>query len=301
MSHGPIVVGVDGSPEAAFAARAGCKIADAAGVPCQLVHATRDVRVALDMAGSGVSLDALELAMLARARSEIVAALKNEVPTAVLDRLIVRPGRTAAVLDQIVADLDAQMLVLGGKHHTALGRWLGGSTVQHMVRRLGVPLLVTVGELLPRTRVMVAVDASSAAHRTIDEATMFARLLGGPLHALHVIEPTESFAEALLLPDPLDYEGFCRERMERDIWPLLPIPDHDKVIRRGIPGETIAKEANAWHAGVIVVGSHGKGWVDRLLIGSVTEGLLNDLPAAVLVIPVPAPLRARMVPALSGA
>jgi len=44
------------------------------------------------------------------------------------------------------------------------------------------------------------------------------------------------------------------------------------------------------------VGSHGKGWVDRLIIGSVTEDLLNDLPTGVLVIPVPAPERREAAP-----
>jgi nucleotide-binding universal stress UspA family protein len=85
--------------------------------------------------------------------------------------------------------------------------------------------------------------------------------------------------------------------MERDLWPLLPIPDQHKVIRRGQAAETIAQEAAAWRADVIVVGSHGKGWVDRLLIGSITEALLNDLPTAMLVIPVPAPVRRQTAPA----
>jgi hypothetical protein len=44
------------------------------------------------------------------------------------------------------------------------------------------------------------------------------------------------------------------------------------------------------------VGSHGKGWVDGLIIGSVTEDLLNNLPCAVLVVPVPAPTRGETVP-----
>lgn len=291
MSGQPIVVGVDGSPEATAAASAGWGLAQAAAVGCRLVHATADVRVALEMAGTGVSLDALELAMLARARSDILAALTNHVPSHVAHEVVVRPGRAAAVLDSVIAETDAQMLVLGGKHHSTLGRWLGGSTVQHMVRRLNVPLLVTAGELRPRPRVMVAVDTSYAALPTIERATAFAQLLGGPLHALHVIEPAVAVPDAVLLPDPLDYEGWSRERMERDIWPLLPIPDHHKVIRRGNAATGISEEAAAWRADVIVVGSHGKGWVDRLLIGSITEALLNDLPAAMLVIPVPAPAR----------
>jgi nucleotide-binding universal stress UspA family protein len=291
MSGQPVVVGVDGSLEAAAAAHAGCMLAEALGVGCRLVHATRDVRTALEMAGTGVSLDALELAMLARARADILIALRDHVPARVAHDVVVRPGRAAAVLDRVIDETDAQMLVLGGKHHSTLGRWLGGSTVQHVVRRVNIPLLVTAGELRPRPRVMVAVDTSYAALPTIERATALAQLLGGPLHALHVIEPAVPVPDALFLPDAVDHDEWSRERVERDLWSLLPIPDHHKVIRRGEAVETIAQEAAAWRADVIVVGSHGKGWVDRLLIGSITEALLNDLPAAMLVVPVPAPVR----------
>ena len=297
MSGEPIVVGVDGSPESAAAAAVGWMLAQAMGVDCRLVHATRAVRSAEPLAGAGVSLDALELAMLARARMEVLETLGDIVPAPVTQALIVRPGRTGAVLSEVIADTGAQMLVLGGKHHSTLGRWLGGSTVQHVVRRLNVPLLVTTGELRPRPRVMVAVDISYAAKPTIEGAISFAQLLGGPLHALHVIEPSITVPEVLLRSEPLDYEAWSRERIERDLWSLLPVPDHHKVIRRGEARATITEEAAAWRADVIVVGSHGKGWIDRLLIGSVTEELLNDLPCAVLVIPVPAPVRREMATA----
>jgi nucleotide-binding universal stress UspA family protein len=288
MSGQPIVVGVDGSLESGVAASAGWMVAQAAGVGCRVVHATRDVRTALEMAGTGVSLDALELAMLARARADVVTALRDRVPRHVVDQLVVRPGRTSAVLDAMIAETNAQILVLGGKHHSALGRWLGGSTVQHMVRRINIPLLVTTGALGARPRILVAVDDSYAAKPTVEQATAFAQLLGGPLHALHVIEPATTAPE---VGDALDDEYLSRERVERDIWPLLPVPDQHKVIRRGEAARTILEEAQAWRADVIVVGSHGKRWIDRLLIGSVTEDVLNDLPAAVLVIPVPAPVR----------
>jgi nucleotide-binding universal stress UspA family protein len=84
--------------------------------------------------------------------------------------------------------------------------------------------------------------------------------------------------------------------LEQHLWPALPVPDHHKVVRLGIALDVIAEEAAAWRADVVVVGSHGKGWVDRLVIGSLTEDLLNDLPTGVLVIPVPAPERREMLP-----
>jgi len=36
----------------------------------------------------------------------------------------------------------------------------------------------------------------------------------------------------------------------------------------------------------LVVGSHGKGWAERALVGSVTEQLLNHLPLSLVVVPV---------------
>jgi len=294
MIPGPVVVGVDGSPESAAAAAAGWRLAEAARVRCHLVHATSDLRSALELAGTGVSLDALQAAMVARVRNEIVTVLEERVPPQVLEGLMVRAGRPTAVLADVIEETGAAMVVLGGKHHSALGRWLGGSTVQHAVRRLTVPLLVTAGDLRLRPRVLAAVDLSYAALPTLDEAVDFARLLGGPLRALHVIEPISNVPEVPFPVDLGDFEARSREELEQRVWPALPVPDHHKVVRQGIPLDVIAEEAAAWRADVIVVGSHGKGWIDRLVIGSVTEDLLKDLPTAVLVIPVPAPERREM-------
>jgi nucleotide-binding universal stress UspA family protein len=267
-----IVVGVDGTPESAAAASVGWNLALAADVPCSLAHATDAVGIAL-----------------AGARDTVRASLEDRVPTSVVDGMVVSTGAPADVLAAVVRETDAALLVLGGKHHSTLGRWLGGSTVQQVVRRVTVPLLVTAGPLRVRPRIMVAVDQSYAARPTIDRAVALARLLGSPLHALHVVDPPPAIAE---LP-----RNWSREIIERDVWPHLPLVEHAKVIREGIPFDTIVEEAAAWRADVIVVGSHGKGWVDRLLIGSVTEDLLNNLPCAVLVVPVPKPERTEPIEA----
>lgn len=287
MTTQPIVVGVDGSPESASAASVAWMLARAADVPCRLVHAIADVNTSLAMAGTGVVTEALQLAALAGARAELGASLQDHVPRSVVDAMVVSPGSPGDVLEAVADETDAMMLVLGGKHHSKLGRWLGGSTVHQVVRRLTVPLLVTAGELRVRPRVMVAVDPSYAAAPTVQQAVAFARLLGSPLRALHVVDPAPAIAE---LPP-----NWSREIIERDIWPIIPLVEEAKVIREGSPFETIVTEAAAWRADVIVVGSHGKGWVDRLLIGSVTEDLLNNLPCAVLVVPVRKPERVEPV------
>lgn len=289
MKMQPIVAGVDASLESVAAAHAAWMLAEAAGGSCRLVHAANDVNAALAFAGTGVVTETLQLAELRRARDEVAASLRGRVPASAVDAMVVSTGGTVDVLEAVVREIDAALLVLGGKHHSRLGRWLGGSTVQQVVRRLTVPLLVTAGEMRAHPRVMVAVDPSYAAVPTAQQAVAFARLLGSPLRALHVIDPPPAIAEL-----PRDWS---REIIERDVWPGIPLVAQGKVMREGDPFETIVAEAAAWGADIIVVGSHGKGWVDRLLIGSVTENLLNNLPCAVLVVPVPAPQRAETAPA----
>ena len=294
MKTKPIIAGVDGSIESVTAAHVAWTLAVASGAPCQLVHAANDVNAALAFAGTGVVTDTLQLAELSRARAEVGESLRGRVPAAVINAMIVSIGRTADVLEAVARETNAPMVVLGGKHHSKLGRWLGGSTVQQAVRRLTVPILVTTADMPAHPRVMVAVDPSYAAIPTARQAVALARLLGSPLHALHVIDPPPAIAE--LSPD------WSREIIERDVWPTIPLVEQAKVIRWGAPLDTIVAEAAAWRADVIVVGSHGKGWVDRLLIGSVTEDLLGNLPCAVLVVPVPAPPRETVpVPTLAAA
>ena len=75
------------------------------------------------------------------------------------------------------------------------------------------------------------------------------------------------------------------EQIIRKVWPLVKAREAEKVVRYGMPADRITEEAAAWEADLLVVASHGKGWLDRLLIGSVTERLLNQLPTSLLVLP----------------
>jgi nucleotide-binding universal stress UspA family protein len=52
----------------------------------------------------------------------------------------------------------------------------------------------------------------------------------------------------------------------------------------GPPAQVICETAEAMGADLIVVGSHGRGAVDRLLVGSVSHGVLNRAKQPVLVV-----------------
>ncbi len=281
----PIVVGVDASPEAAIAAAAGVRIARQAVVSCHLVHASPTLEDSLPLVPNTARLEDLRTALRDATRQDVSAALAASVPPAVLSHLTVRAGRAPVVLEQLVAELDAGLVVLGGKHHSALGRWLGSSTVHNLVRRLSVPVLVTRSRATIGRRVLVAVDLSEAARPTIEAAERVARLFDAKLRVLYVVEPIPIPPEPVVPYDPRAYEALQVEQFKRDVWSLVTLPNAQQDIRYGPVAAAIAATADDWEADLLVLGSHGKGWVDRLLIGSVTERVLNHLPTATLVIP----------------
>jgi len=279
------VVGVDGSPEAAWAAAVAGDAARAAGTTCHLVHATQDVWSGLALAELPERAGEFGESLFTETRERVQHGLWGVVPPDLVEGLTVRAGRAPAVFHKVVGDLAASLLVLGGKRHSILGRWLAGSTCLNVVRTADVPVLVTGTSRAPIRRVLAAVDLSAAARPTIEMAERIAALFGAKLRVVSVLEPLPIIPEAPNY-DLSAYYAMLEDHLARDVWPLVHFPGAEKGTRYGMPVEALMAEVAEWHADLLVVGSHGKGWVDRLLIGSVTERLLNHLPASLLVVPV---------------
>ena len=281
-----IVGGVDESPEGAAAARAARALAAAADATWRLVHVARDpTTVAPAMPALG-DRDRVEREI----RRSALEALRPHLSTAIspdaIDRVEVRIGNPAWVLAQVVRDVGADLLVLGGKHHSAPVRWFGGSTVQHAVRTIDVPILVSVNPPDSYERVLVAVDLSDAAPPATTTAAQMAQLFQAELRALHVIEPLPTIPDAGIDLDENEHQRLAGTAFDELMAKISIDPRPQRVTRHGLPARAIIEEAEAWAADLIVVGSHGKGWVDRVLLGSTAERLLNRLPCSVLVVPV---------------
>lgn len=55
-------------------------------------------------------------------------------------------------------------------------------------------------------------------------------------------------------------------------------------ILRGSPGQAIVEEAEKWGADLIVVGSHGYGFWERMFLGSVSSAIAHHAPCSVLIV-----------------
>src|SRR5258705_4904065 len=178
MSWKPIVVGVEVSPEAADAAVFAVAAAQRAETSYHLVHATL---------GHASRRDSYPYTQLYdEASAQLGAALGKRVPKQVLEGLTVHRGKPAAVLNEAVTAHGAELVVLGGKHHSTLGRWVGGSTSVPVARTAGVPVLGTVGAPGNR-RMRLALDPSAAARPAVAAPRREARPFCAQLRALSVV------------------------------------------------------------------------------------------------------------------
>jgi nucleotide-binding universal stress UspA family protein len=261
-------------------------VAQVTGAPCRILHVAREPAHPALGSRPAEDRERIHRQILDEARATVVDALREHVPAAAIAQLEVHLGNPAWVLARAVEETKAGLLVLGGKHHAALVRWFGGSTVHHAVRTIDVPILVAAPTDAMFPRILVATDLSDAARPTLEAALRFAGSFGSHVKVLHIVEPLPSVPDIGIELDEREHLRLAEEGTQALLSDIDPEHAVQVDVRAGAPARAIAEEAATWEANLVVVGSHGKGWVDRVLLGSTTERLLNRLPSPVLVIPI---------------
>jgi len=294
MEWKTIVVGVDGSPEAVHAAEVGCDLARRTSARCLLVHAAPDYWSAVTAPELGLDLGELDRGTVEHSRTLVEGSLRGKVPNGLLEQMEIRVGRPPAVLSAMAERDRADLVVLGGKHHRGIDQ-LTTSTTVHMVRAHDVPVLAATDRLPQVKRVLASVDLSYAAKPVIAMAEQWAALFGAQLRVLSVVEPMPVVPGVSLKVGDEEVYHAAEQLLDLQVWPFITRPDAETVVRRGRAAAAIADEAAQWQADLLVLGSHGKGWASRLLIGSTSERLLNLLPVSMLVVPVGKPEKVRVL------
>jgi len=140
---------------------------------------------------------------------------------------------------------------------------------------------------------LVPVDFSKSAELALDHAIRLARQNKAPLILLHVIDNQSVIMAAPEGVTPalyLDYEKIVREEAETQMRKLLkkkklgPKDGRALFVRRGDPARAIANQAKKLKASMIVMGSHGRTGLKRLVLGSVAERTLRYAGCPVLIV-----------------
>ncbi len=290
----PIIVGVENTGEAARAAVVAEEIASRAGTVCHPVHATRDVwsavraasRHAIEPARSAMAeLSELPRTLIQTATTSLRQMLGDRVRRGTAERLRVEIGRPAEVLGRVASELDAELIVVGTKSHSSVGRWLGACAAERMMREVPVPILIASPHGRTFNRVLVAVDFSEMARPTIAWAERLAGLFGSAIRVMHVVEILPEQREVSVGMTQERFRELSSEIMEESIRPYVTMANADLVTRQGHVSEVVSREIEEWGADLLVIGSHGKRLAESMVLGSTAERFLQKPPTAMLIVP----------------
>jgi nucleotide-binding universal stress UspA family protein len=131
-------------------------------------------------------------------------------------------------------------------------------------------------------KILYATDFSSYSNQAYFHAIALAENHGASLTILYVYSPGSGLSKAALDADRRHW----REQLEQ-IRPVDPrIPVHH-VFLEGDPAAQIVRYAVDGGMNVIVMGTHGRTGLERLLMGSVAEKVMREAPCSVLVVKLP--------------
>jgi nucleotide-binding universal stress UspA family protein len=143
-------------------------------------------------------------------------------------------------------------------------------------------------------RILCPVDFSDASQHAVNYAVALARWYTARLTLLHVYDvmPLAPIAPEMIPGFTVGPE--YRERLLCDLERFAKPAGADTVpvefaVVEGQPGLEIVRHATENASGLIVLGTHGRSGLERLLLGSVTERVLHRAPCPVLVVPPRAP------------
>jgi nucleotide-binding universal stress UspA family protein len=140
-------------------------------------------------------------------------------------------------------------------------------------------------------RILAGVDGSEPGAHALRHAASLAKALGAELRIVHVVD----MGVLPLAPELALDVGRLTKARRADGEKLLAaalaqagVPAQTRLLETGTPAQAVAavlvEEAAAWPAAVIVLGARGRGAVERLLLGSVADGVARRSRVPVLLV-----------------
>jgi hypothetical protein len=253
--------------------------------------------IAMSVVETNPELEALAPKMMEkseRAAREHLEAVQARAKSEGLEcEIHAREGEDAylAVVDEAVKN-KATMIIMGRRGRKGFKRLMMGSTTARVIGHAPCNVMV-----VPRAAevefksIVVATDGSKYSAAAASEAVGIAKRNEGKLTVLAVV-PAE-----IAMPTDIDFAALQREKLadqemqaaERNARVVKEAAQKEGVavqafVMSGKPADAIIESAKESKADLIVVGSHGRTGLDKLLMGSVAERVIVLASCAVLVV-----------------
>jgi nucleotide-binding universal stress UspA family protein len=294
-----ILVPVDFSQPASKALRYGLSLAIKFRARLVVAH----VVPSLAMFDYGLPETTQELEKLAF--DDAKKSLDEAIPVDYRDLVSIHPiittGDVREELLRIIHDEKIDLVVMGSHGRRIIERFFLGSTTEHILRKVPVPVL-TVSRIIPGheihtpgpvpiRRIVYAVDLSESTEIGLRYSAELARTFGAELELVHAIDPLETGQWGIEVPgtqpfDLSEIETIARERLQQivDSVEIEDIKVNISVVE-GIPHNTIIRFADEVNADLLVQNLKNKGVLERVMLGATAERVIRASHIPVLSLP----------------
>lgn len=286
-----VLVATDFSPPSRIALRSAQALVARTAGTLQLVHVLPPLPPRYKLLIGSFGIPDLERERMQVAEREMERLVRRVRSSRIAIEGFVRTGTPWEELLAAADELGSELICLGNSGHSRLERLFLGSTAENVVRRCRIPVLVTRRAPIRKIeRVLLPVDLGPAS----EDAVRFAleRLpRRARLEAYFVVPPPPPLDPQMmnLVAEPKAIEKELRAWLAR----LGATRARPGVRVLGDPAHEILQRARRSRADLIVISTHGRRGLARLLLGSVAEKVVRYAERPVLVLPGPGRAKTR--------
>lgn len=270
-----ILCAVDFSPASLRSLDYALELASANKAQVRLVHIIP--RIVASVMDIPITTSKWTAAQEEKAKRELPKLKERAARKGVSASTEIRLGDIDVQLLKAAKDFRADVLAMGTHGHKGFERWIIGSVAERMLRHSPIPLLVT-GFSGKRAgtgmrRILIATDFSKGTGDAVGYGASIAAQAKASMVMLHVIQDRTAAVDWSEFPDQT---AAIRQKLS-DLVPAS-VRGQFKVearVESGEPYRVILKTIQDLKPSLVILNTHGYGFVDRVLIGSTAERVVR--------------------------
>lgn len=200
--------------------------------------------------------------------------------------VVVREGDVSDQISAVAAETGCSLIVTGTARNELFGRIILGSTVERLSRTSRIPLLTVHCRVHgPYGRIVVATDFSSSSRHALDTVIdLIPDAQPIVLHAFDVpfLGMMDTQRDEILAKARSESLAAAQEFLRDAGHPNLPV-----VLAQGDPAARLREHADTHDVELIVMASHGRTALYRVLIGSIARRIVETASCDTLLVPEP--------------
>ena len=190
--------------------------------------------------------------------------------------------------------IKADLIVMGAHRKQLLRDIFVGTTIERVIRTGQYPVLMVNNEVRqPYENSVAAVDMSEPSANAIKAARAMGLIGDRGITLLHAFFPLGKGKTSVAATDRTAIDKYVageRDRAVDDLVAFLAVnglggPEFSLRVEEGGAFEVISRAVEEMMPDLLIIGTHGRSWLLKVLLGSVTEEALRCLDVDILAVP----------------